>query len=346
MSTEHTVIRASAGAGKTWRLGNRYLGLLAAGVAPENIVAATFSRKAAGEILERILTRLAAASLSAEAGARLAVDLGAPGFTAETAGALLRTLARSLHRLRVCTLDSLFGDVARGFGPELGLPPGWEMAEEDDHHRLQVEAIDAALRGYDLDALLQMLNDLDDGAASQSVIQGFDEVIKAFHAVACESDAATWGAVVAEGRLDGPALDAEAAVLRADPVTNGHIKTAREKVLVALAQQEWAVVGGSKHLPGGRGDVPAGQVRPGGAGGVRPDSRPRARGDGGGAGAAHDQRAADARPLRGAVPGGAVAPQAAALRGRRPRHRRRGARLAAGGGVSAPRCAHRAHAAG
>ena len=48
MSAAHTVIRASAGAGKTWRLGNRYIGLLAAGVGPENIVAATFSRKAAG----------------------------------------------------------------------------------------------------------------------------------------------------------------------------------------------------------------------------------------------------------------------------------------------------------
>ena len=69
MSAGHTVIRASAGAGKTWRLSNRYISLLAAGVGPENIVAATFSRKAAGEILERILTRVAAASLSPEAGA-------------------------------------------------------------------------------------------------------------------------------------------------------------------------------------------------------------------------------------------------------------------------------------
>ena len=54
----HTVIRASAGSGKTWRLGNRYIALLAKNVPPENIVAAIFSRKVAGEILERILTRL------------------------------------------------------------------------------------------------------------------------------------------------------------------------------------------------------------------------------------------------------------------------------------------------
>lgn len=244
----HTVIRASAGAGKTWRLGNRYIGLLAAGVAPENIVAATFSRKAAGEILERILTRLARASLSPEAGARLAVELGQPGLSAESAGELLRSLARSLHRLRVCTLDSLFGDVARGFGPELGLPPGWEMAEDDDTHRLQVEAIDAALRAYDVDALIKLLNDLDEGAAEQSVIKGFDEVIRTFHGVACESEAAAWGAVTVEGRLDAAAIDAAAAALGADPVTNGHVTKARDKVLGALARGEWATVGADKLL--------------------------------------------------------------------------------------------------
>lgn len=242
MSAGHTVIRASAGAGKTWRLSNRYISLLAAGVGPENIVAATFSRKAAGEILERILTRLAAASLSPEAGARLALDLDAPGFTAETAAGLLRTLTRSLHRLRVCTLDSLFSDVARGFGPELGLPPGWEMAEEDDNHRLQVEAIDAALRGYDLDALLQMLNDLAEGAASQSVILDFDKVIKVLHGVACESDAATWGVIVAEGRLDGLALAEEVAALRADPVAHKTVLKARDGAFTDLGRGAWAKV--------------------------------------------------------------------------------------------------------
>ena len=48
----HRVIRASAGSGKTHQLTNRYLALLAAGVRPENILATTFTRKAAGEILD------------------------------------------------------------------------------------------------------------------------------------------------------------------------------------------------------------------------------------------------------------------------------------------------------
>ena len=46
----HEVIRASAGSGKTHQLTNRYVGLLAAGVAPDAILATTFTRKAAGEI--------------------------------------------------------------------------------------------------------------------------------------------------------------------------------------------------------------------------------------------------------------------------------------------------------
>ena len=58
----HRVILASAGSGKTYRLVLWYLKLLHAGCAPETILATTFTRKAAGEILSRILLRLAQAA--------------------------------------------------------------------------------------------------------------------------------------------------------------------------------------------------------------------------------------------------------------------------------------------
>jgi len=58
-SIENVMIRASAGSGKTWQLANRYLALLALGVKPERIIALTFTRKAAGEFADRILSRLA-----------------------------------------------------------------------------------------------------------------------------------------------------------------------------------------------------------------------------------------------------------------------------------------------
>ena len=51
----HLIIRASAGTGKTYQLTARLLRILLQGAAPESILATTFTRKAAGEILDRIL---------------------------------------------------------------------------------------------------------------------------------------------------------------------------------------------------------------------------------------------------------------------------------------------------
>ena len=49
---ENEIIRASAGTGKTFQLTNRYLQLLRMGERPDEILATTFTRKAAGEILD------------------------------------------------------------------------------------------------------------------------------------------------------------------------------------------------------------------------------------------------------------------------------------------------------
>ena len=49
------LVLASAGSGKTYHLSSRIIGLLARGTPPDEILASTFTRKAAGEILERVL---------------------------------------------------------------------------------------------------------------------------------------------------------------------------------------------------------------------------------------------------------------------------------------------------
>ena len=74
-SIRNAALAASAGTGKTFALSSRYLALLAAGAEPASIVALTFTRKAAGEILSRILTRLAAAAASPAGFAELAERL-------------------------------------------------------------------------------------------------------------------------------------------------------------------------------------------------------------------------------------------------------------------------------
>ena len=54
----NVVLEASAGTGKTTVLVTRYVNLLMRGVDPANILAITFTRKAAAEIRERILRDL------------------------------------------------------------------------------------------------------------------------------------------------------------------------------------------------------------------------------------------------------------------------------------------------
>ncbi len=141
----HVVIRASAGTGKTFQLSNRFLGLAAAGFPPDHILATTFARKAAGEILERVLTRLAEAADSDACLTELTGHLQCTSFSHDACVALLRNLINHLHRLQIGTLDSFFVQMAGSFSLELGLPLGWRIIESLEDHRLRADAIQASL---------------------------------------------------------------------------------------------------------------------------------------------------------------------------------------------------------
>lgn len=125
---------ASAGTGKTFALSSRYLALLAYGAEPAAIVALTFTRKAAGEILSRILTRLAQAAKDDKGFAQLNLQLaegGLPGFSSHAAAqAALRTLVQALPRLRIGTLDSFFLQILRQFRLEYGMASDPAIAQE------------------------------------------------------------------------------------------------------------------------------------------------------------------------------------------------------------------------
>src|SRR5262245_2548225 len=95
----NTVIRASAGTGKTFQLSNRFLGLAASGELPDQVLATTFARKAAGEILDRVLTRLAEAVEDPKKLEDLAEHLGDESLDREGCAGLLQGLIRRVHRL-------------------------------------------------------------------------------------------------------------------------------------------------------------------------------------------------------------------------------------------------------
>jgi ATP-dependent helicase/nuclease subunit A len=85
------VIRASAGTGKTYQLALRFIGLLASGARPEEILATTFTRKAAGEILERVLFWLAKAAANEDERKKLAKAIDDQSLTSQRCRDLLTT---------------------------------------------------------------------------------------------------------------------------------------------------------------------------------------------------------------------------------------------------------------
>src|SRR5262245_50765480 len=62
----NVALRASAGTGKTRVLVDRYVNLMKASVDPANVLAITFTRKAAAEMRERIVARLTLAAARGE----------------------------------------------------------------------------------------------------------------------------------------------------------------------------------------------------------------------------------------------------------------------------------------
>ena len=157
------LISASAGTGKTYQLSLRFLGLLAlnGGNHPERLIAITFTRKAAGEFKDRILTDLAAGATDEAGAARLkerlwAVIKGTDGEPGLWPGApeawkeenlhrerflhLLHILVQNLARLNLCTIDSLFAQIASASAFELGVS-GFSMIDPTAEKLARREAL-------------------------------------------------------------------------------------------------------------------------------------------------------------------------------------------------------------
>jgi ATP-dependent helicase/nuclease subunit A len=117
--TQNVVLEASAGTGKTRVLVDRYVNLLRAGVDPRNILAMTFTRKAAAEMRERIVRTLReAADHSVEDAARW------------------HQLRDRLNDIAISTIDAFCLSLLREFPLEADLDPGFDVADETEVPRL------------------------------------------------------------------------------------------------------------------------------------------------------------------------------------------------------------------
>ncbi|HET7218093.1 MAG TPA: UvrD-helicase domain-containing protein, partial [Vicinamibacterales bacterium] len=125
----NVVLEASAGTGKTSVLVSRYVNLLKAGIDPANILAITFTRKAAAEMRERILHELRAAAARSELDRARWVEL-----------------RDRLGDIAISTIDAFCLSLLREFPLEADLDPGFEMADETEVPRLIEEALDRSLR--------------------------------------------------------------------------------------------------------------------------------------------------------------------------------------------------------
>ncbi len=202
---EHRVIRASAGTGKTFALSTRYIKLLSAGADPREILATTFTRKAAGEILERILRRLADATASELEAATLAAEIREPELDVQRARALLKRLAVNLHRVAVGTLDSFFHGIAGTLRSELELPAEAALmgAESPGIQVAMAEAIRTLLQRHDRAELAPLLRDLGRGSPTGAVAGRLIGILAKHYDLYHESAASAWGPMHAEQPLDG-----------------------------------------------------------------------------------------------------------------------------------------------
>ncbi len=214
----HELIRASAGTGKTYELTNRYLRLLRCGQRPDDILASTFTRKAAGEILGRILLRLAEAATDEAKRTGLQAALGSETLTREECLIVLAGMVRRLHRLRIGTLDSFFAQLAGSFALEIGLPPGWRIADEHEDTALRAEAMDAVLNDEDPRSLLTLLYALTGGETTRSLDREVRKKLNSLYAIYRESSRDAWYRVPRLQELREAQLTAALQTLRAVPL--------------------------------------------------------------------------------------------------------------------------------
>ena len=239
----HIVIRASAGTGKTFQLSNRFIELLHRGAAVDRILATTFTRKAAAEILDRVVVRLAEAAIDNKASQQLQSLIGeetAAGLDRNRCAELLRQVLQNLHRLQISTLDSFFGQLAGSMSLELGLPPGWRIVDELEDARLRDAAIARMLNSNSGSDVTRLLHLMAKGEVRRSVAELLRRTVDSLYDVYIETDKAAWSQIPRPAMLASDEVDLLLAKLRrAELPPDKRFEKARASDVQRFTQQQW-----------------------------------------------------------------------------------------------------------
>ncbi len=189
------VIRASAGTGKTYQLAVRMMRLLFSNQPLDHVLATTFTRKAAGEILHRVLSRVAESITDENSLKELREILDPLPVTKKHCEYQLARLCSQLHRFRVCTLDSFYKQLASSFSLELEFPPGWSLVDPFVESQLSDQAIARLFETYGRTELRTLVGMLFKGDSGRSVQGQIRSVVKDGYKLYRSTDAEAWVAL-------------------------------------------------------------------------------------------------------------------------------------------------------
>lgn len=236
------VIQASAGTGKTYRLSIRMMQLLFTEQPLDHVLATTFTRKAAGEILHRVLGRLAEAILEPKKLAELRQNLAPLKIEVEHCQYQLARLCAHLHRFRVSTLDAFYAQLAKSFSLELQLPPGWSLADPFEENRLRDLAINKMLGAHDRTKLRTLVSMLFKGESDRNVQNEIRKVVDQGYRIYRNSTPEAWLTLPEKFPPTQEALVGLANRIEQVKVPDDRMKGATNKLVAFLLEQDWTSI--------------------------------------------------------------------------------------------------------
>ena len=162
------LIEANAGSGKTYSLTLEYINLLLQGETVDHILATTFTKKAASEILQRVIRRLAEAVIDEKEYKELLSHLN-KNFIKVTPEVALKNFVRLQHKISISTMDSFFSKIATSFSSELGFSSKFSISTNDIKRNIISEAIKILCSEEKSNDIYQFLKELNNNSEIKEV---------------------------------------------------------------------------------------------------------------------------------------------------------------------------------